>query len=454
MRYWRHTILTLLLALCVTQPALGQIETQAQTYDLTIEDCLAWTLNRNPEIQEARMDVERATGTKIVYRSRALPQLAAQTVAGLREGPLYPPSGPFAIATAQAWQPLIDLGIPPTLRRGKLEVIAAEQTLNRVLTERLHEARVTFLQALYFRDLIALHEEIDQRLQANVRSEQQRLDVGTGNQEAVKAAKIQQLNLELNLANLRGFYFSAVTRINELCGRDPTETTNGTRQLRLPKPIGTLHYEPVQVDLPQESAYALEHRPDLKLLQALAQEVAADRQTVQSGYFPLVTLVASGLFIPQSLFISKQTGIVPGQDPRSSQFEAGVQMTWQVIDNGQVTGASHRLEAAQQEYEIMLQKLQQAIPRELAAIEGTLQSADARHDALVKSAEEAEESLRLIEARVSLGEATQFDFLQAQSNLLSVRVGIADATESHEVARAELYRATGRYLQYRTEKTP
>jgi outer membrane protein TolC len=454
MRYWRHVILALLIASCARQPALGQIEKQAQTYDLTLEDCLTQVLTRNPEIRESRADVERAAGTKLVYRSRALPQLAAQVSGGLREGPLFPPSGPYGIVTAEFTQPLLDAGIPPTLRRGRLEVILAQQTLNRSITDRLHEARITFLQALYFRDLVALHEEIDQRLRANVQSEQQRLDVGTGNQAAVKSAKIQQLNLELDLTNLRGYYFSTVTRIAELCGRDPTEATNGTWQLRLPKPVGLLRYEPVNVDWPKESVYALQHRADVKLLQALMDATAADKQTVQAGYYPLVSLTASGLFIPSNLLVSKQTSIVPGQDPRSSEVQAGVQMTWQVIDNGQVTGASRQLEATRQIYEIALHQLKQSIPRELAVIEGELQSADARRDAFVKSTEEAEENLRLIETRVSLGEATQFDFLQAQRNLLSVRAGIADAIRAHEVARAELDHATGRYLQYQAEQTP
>jgi hypothetical protein len=35
-----------------------------------------------------------------------------------------------------------------------------------------------------------------------------------------------------------------------------------------------------------------------------------------------------------------------------------------------------------------------------------------------------------------------------------VRAGIVDATQAHEIARAELDRATGRYLQYRVETAP
>src|SRR5579859_1242884 len=448
MKRRRNMIFLVFLAMCVARTTIAQVEKQAQTYDMTLEDCLTWTLKGNPEIQQLRKDVERAAGTRLDYRSHALPRLGANLDAGVREGPLYPPNGPFALVTAQFSQPLIDLSIPPLLRRGKLEVVLAQQNLHRSVTDQLYGARVNFLQALYFRDLIALYEEIDKRLQANAQSEQQRVDAGTGHDAAVKAAKIQQLNLELDLANLRVNYFTAMTTLAQLCGRDTGEGTNGARQVRLPNPVGALRYEPVTMDLAQESAYALGHRADLKLLRALADATAADKQATQAGYFPTVSLIASGLLVPQNILVSKQTSLVPGQDPRTSEVRAGAALTWQVIDNGQITGASRRLEATRQEYEIALHKLEQNIPRQLATIACELQSADTRHEALLKSVESADENLRLIEAQVSLGEATQFDFLKAQSNLLSVRAGLANTTLTHEVARAELDQATGRYLQY------
>jgi outer membrane protein TolC len=477
MKRGRPIPFVLLFLSCLTITTVAQIEKQAQTYDVTLEDCLSSTLTRSPEIEQLRAYVESAAGTRLIYRSRALPQLATQLSVGGRGGDLYiPPDvkavltnsitrlvtnnapviGPqvYSLVTAQFSQPLFDAGVPPSLHRGRLEVILAQQNLNRAITDRLHEARLIFLQAQYLRDLIAIHVELDQHLQANVQSEQQRHDVGAANEAELKAAKIQQLNLELNLTNLRAEYFSTVTRLAEVCGRDPSRNTNGASQVWLPKPVGALRYELVQVDLAQQSSYALQHRADLKLLQALVDATAADKRTVQAGYLPTISLVASGLFFPQSALVSKQTDIVPGQDTRTSELEAGVALTWRVVDNGQVFGAARQLSAIQQAYEITLHKLEQNIPRELATIEGSLQSAKERHEAFVKSVEAAEENLQLIEAQVSLGQATQFDFLKAQTNLLSVREGLVEATHSQEAARAELDHATGRYLDYSPAPAP
>ena len=450
----RLVILMPLIALTAAPITVAQIEKQAQTYDLTLEDCLTSTFSQNPAVQERRTEIERATGAKLVYRSRALPQLAAQATAGWREGLLYSPTGPYTLLTAQFSQPLIDVGIPPAIRRGQLEVIIAQQNFNREVTERLHEARVTFLQALYFRDRIALYDEIDKHLQANVQSEQHRREVGIGTEAALKSAKIQQLNLEFDLTSTRDAYFAAVVKLSEICGRDTGETTNGQRQLRLPKPLGVLGYEPATVNVLRETDYALQHRADLKLLRALVDAFTAEKQTVQAGYFPTISLVASALLLPQNFLVSKQTGIVKGQNTGSSETREGGALSWRVLDNGLVTGASLRLEAARQGYEIALRHLQQNIPRELATIEGALQSADAGHAALLKAAEAAEENLQLIESEVALGGATQLDFLKAQDNLLSVRSGILDATQAHEIARAELDHVTGRYLEYQILNTP
>ena len=450
MRLRRDNLLAALIAFCVAHSAVAQIEKQAQTYDLTLDDCLTRTFTGNSEIRRLRTDVERAAGSKLVFTSRALPQLAAEVQGGNRGGSLYDPDGLFSILTARFSQPVVDVGIPASIRRGRLEVIIAQQSLNREVTDRLHEARLTYLRAQNLRDLLGIFRGIDQRLQANVDSEQQRLDVGTGRQDAVMQAKVQKLSLQRDIASLRNDYFGAVARLAELMGSNVT----GEGTVRLPKPVGPLPFQAATVDLKQDAAYTLQNRADLGLLRALVEAAAADKRATEAGYFPFVSLVASTLFIPENSLLSKETEIVAGQETRSTEYRAGVSLSWRVIDSGQVTGARRRAESVRQGYAISLRQLEENIPRELAGIQRALENANAKRDALAKSAEAAEENLKLIEAQLSLGNATQLDFLKAQSNLLAVRAGIADATYAHETARAELDHATGRYLRFRPANNP
>ena len=425
--------------------ASAQIETNATTYDLTLTDCLRQTFERHPDIQRARAEVERATGTKLVYRARALPRLQTTIQGGVREGLLYEPGGSFSTLNGILTQPLLDLGIPPVFRRARLDVIMAQQNLQREVTERLHEARVTFLRALSFRDASLLADEIATRLQANTDSAQQRRDAGTGTAAALTAAKIQQLNHARDRTHWRAEYFTAVTRLAELTGHD---LTTPARQLRLPRPMGDLEFDPAPFDIAAATATALAHRADLQLLRTLAAATTADRQTAQAGYFPQISLFATTLFIPENVLVSRQSEFVPGQESRTTEWRAGVTLSWRVIDNGQVTGLSRQLAAGSAAYDLARRQLEQHIPREIAAVAGALETAAARRAALQQSAAAAAENLTLIEAQIALGEATQYDFLQAQANLLALRAGLVDATHAAAVARASLDRVTGRYLPF------
>lgn len=441
----KYAVVCLIELLLITGAIRAEIETQS--FDMTFADCLAQTFRNNPDIQTSRADVERAAGDKLVISSRLLPQLSTQIQAGYRDGSLYKPGGEFSVLTAQLFQPLIDVGIPPTLRRGRLEVALAGQNLNRIATDRLHATRVAFLSALYLRDLLALYGEILQHLQANATGAQQRLDAGLGMRAAVAQAQVQTLNLARELTALSNQYFAATTRLAELTGNNFDAPAN---HILVPRPVGTLTYQPVTMDLPAETAYALAHRADVGFLQVLVEVVAADKQVVTADFFPRLFLEASVLFIPENTVLSRQTQVVPDQSMLATEERAGVGLTWRVIDNGQVIGARRRLDAVRQEYALALHKLKEAVPRELSAIAGALQTAAARHDAYDKAVATAAEYLQLIEARLALGQATQLDFLNAQSDLLSVRVGLINAIFSHETACADLNRATGRYLDFQT----
>ena len=425
--------------LLVVGAVYAEIETQS--YDLTLADCLAQTFRNNPGIQILRTDIERAAGDKLVISSRLLPQLAAQLQGGQRDGSLYTQTGIFSALTAQFSQPLIDVGIPPALLRGRLEVALAGQNFNRETTDRLHEARNTFVHALFLRDLLALYNEIQQHLQANVTGAQQRFDIGLGARVAVAQAQVQTLNLSRDLASLSNEYFTTTTQLAELTGNNFGTLTN-TAHVALPRPIGTLAYQPITVDLSTETTYALKHRADVGFLRTLVAAATADEQ-----------IVTADLFIPNNVMLSRQTQLVAGQSMLTTEERAGVGLTWRVIDNGQVIGARRRLDAVRQEYTLTLHKLEATVPREIAEIAGMLQTAAARHDAFVKSAAAAAENLQLIEAQLALGQATQLDFLNAQSDLLGVRVGIVNAIATYEAACDDFVRATGRYLEFHTSAT-
>lgn len=453
MRTCRLVFISLLIFV-VTGATFAANEPESEPYSVALPECIEQALAHNPAIQQQRTEVERAAGTKLVFTSRALPRLSAQVRAGDREGNLYGAGGIFTVLTAAFAQPLVDTGIPASLRRGKLEVLIAEQNLNLTVINELHALRQDYLRALLSRDLLDLHEQIEKRLEANHESQRELLDAGAGTRQAVMQAEIQVLNLKPSLAAYRQQYFDARTQLAERMGRAMSNPTEGAGPLRLPLPTGGLDYAPVAFDAERESARALQRRSDLVLLRRMLEATGEEKRVIQADYFPFITLTASTLFIPENVLLSKQTDVVAGRETRASEARAGAALSWRVVDNGQVTGASRRTESVREGYRIALSKLEANVPRELARVAQALENADARLAGLNKAVAESEENLKLVETQVILGEATQLDFLNAQGNLLLVRVGVLQALYDHESARAELDRATGAYLEFAGHRQP
>src|SRR5207244_12880909 len=56
-------------------------------------------------------------------------------------------------------QTLFNMAVPPSLRRGDIEVLIAQQQLNVAVVQQLHAARLAFYAALYNRSLESLRDE-------------------------------------------------------------------------------------------------------------------------------------------------------------------------------------------------------------------------------------------------------------------------------------------------------
>ncbi|MFA6560853.1 MAG: TolC family protein [Verrucomicrobiia bacterium] len=440
-----YVLLSLLLSVSArAADATGGISVSAEHNTVTLAECYAQTLEQNLDIRRQRAGVEQAAGVKTVFTARALPRASVSGSAGYSGGSLYGPGGPYAMVQTDVSQPLFDMGIPASLRRGRLEVIIAQQTLNRAVTAQLHATRLAFVRALAARRLFELHRQIETHLQSNVRSAQQRFDAGMASRQNVRQAEIQLLSLKPALSKAQRDYVNAVTELDERRGTKPA--VNGP--LQLPEPTGNLEYAVLKIDLEKETVQTIQRRPDMALLRELIKAAAEEKRMVQAGYYPFVAMAAFSQYFPEPGVFGVRPEIVSGQDARQSETRYGATFTWQVMDAGKVRGASSQIESGRQAMEITLQRLEENVPRELRVLARTLETIDARLTALKQSATEAEEMLRLVEARVKLGEATQLDFLNAQTNLLSTQRGILLAVFENEAARAEFDRVTGRYLDF------
>src|SRR6266576_5247771 len=120
---------------------------------VTLETVLQTTLEKNSAIQEAKSGLEQATGQRLVFRSIVWPRVELGVPAGVQGGHRAGESGVkgFAVGRGFLTQTLFNMGVPPSLRRGDIEVLIAQQQLNVADVDQLHAVRLAFYTALYTR---------------------------------------------------------------------------------------------------------------------------------------------------------------------------------------------------------------------------------------------------------------------------------------------------------------
>src|SRR5437763_6423887 len=437
----KFTALKLLLPIfigCFTHP----------TGAVTLENVLQTTLEKNPEIQEAKAGLEQATGQRLVFRSVVWPHAELGVPAGLQAGHRAGESGikGFALGRGSLEQVLFNMAVPPSLRRGDIEVLIAQEQLNVAVVEQLHAARLAFYAALYNRSLESIRDEQRQKLDENVTTQKDRFEAGLADKSAFTSASVQSSELVPQIESAHGAYRQAQLKLAEAMAIDPAKST-------LPEPEGELQFVPLNVDLDSETAAALQRRADLKLARLFVRAANEDQRIIAADYYPTVVGSIPGEYVPVT-GIHRQESTSKTQDFIGSEIREKAVYTWRVIDNGKVGGAVLRARAAREENELTCRKLESNVNRELSRIANDIQAVAAREKSLASASAAAEESARTVRENVATGLISPLEYRVSQTAFLRTKSGLLDAVYQHNVAVAEWDRATGRYFQfsYKTRK--
>jgi outer membrane protein TolC len=337
------------------------------------------------------------------------------------------------------------MAVPPSLRRGDIEVLIAQQQLNVAVVEQLHAARLAFYAALYNRSLESVREQQRQKLEENVASQKDRYAAGLADRSAFTSATVQASELIPQGESARRAYREAQLKLAEAMGIDPGKSS-------LPEPEGELQFVPRQLDLNSETAAALQRRADLKLARLFVRAANEDERIIAADYYPAVGGNIHGEYVPVT-GIHRQGSTSKTQDFIGSEIVERAAYTWQVIDNGKVGGAVLKARAAREMNELTCRKLEANISRELPRIANDLKAIAARETSLSAASESAEESARTVRENVASGLISPLEYRFSQNAFLKTRSGLLDAIYQHNVAIAEWDRATGRYFQFSGDTT-
>jgi outer membrane protein TolC len=412
------------------------------TSAITLRQVLNTTLEKNPEILEAKAGLERAAGQRLIFRSIVLPDFEAEVPAGLQYGHRSGESGikGFAVGRGNLEQTLFNMAVPPSLRRGDIEVLIAEQQLNVAVVEQLHAARLAFYAAVYNRSLESIGSEQLKKLEENVATQKNRFDAGLADRSAFTSATVQTVELIPQVEGAQRAYRQAQLDLAQAMGIDPAKSS-------LPEPDGELEFIPMQIDVAAETAAALERRVDLKLARLFVRSANQDERIIAADYYPAVEGSIHGEWVPVS-GIHRQESTSKTQDFIGSEIREKAEYTWRVIDNGKVGGAKLRARATREENELTCRKLESNVSRELSRIANDIQAIGAREKSLASASDAAEQSARTVRENVATGLVSPLEYRVSQTAFLKTKSGLLTAIYQQNVASAEWDRAAGRYFQF------
>jgi outer membrane protein TolC len=409
---------------------------------ITLERVLQTTLEENPAIQEAKSRLEQASGQRLVFRSVVWPHGEVGVPAGVQAGHRAGESGVkgFAVGRGLLEQVLFNMAVPPSLRRGDVEVLISQQQLNVAVVEELHAARLAFYAALYNRSLASIGDEQRQKLEENVTTQKDRYEAGLADKSAFTSATVQASELVPQIESAHGAYRAAQLKLAEAMAIDPAEST-------LPEPEGELQFIPMRFDVDSETAAALQRRSDLKLARLFVRGANEDQRIIAADYYPAVAGTINGEYVPVT-GIHRQGSTSKTQDFIGSEIREKAAYTWRVVDNGKVGGAVLKVHATREMNELTCRKLEGNVSRELSRIANDLQGIDARERSLSAASVAAEESATAVRENVTMGLASPLEYRVTQNAFLKTRSGLLKAIYQHNVAIAEWDRASGRYFQF------
>ncbi len=187
---------------------------------VTLDAVLNATLEKNPAIQQAKANLEHAAGQRLVFRSIIWPDATVDVPAGVQGGHRGGQNAtqPFGLVQGSITQSLFNAAIPPSLRRGDVELLIAQQQLNVAVVEQLHAARLAFYSALYNRDLLSLSAKQQKRLDENVASQKNRYEAGLSDRSAFTSASVEARELDSQIESDRRAYADARLKLAEKMG--------------------------------------------------------------------------------------------------------------------------------------------------------------------------------------------------------------------------------------------
>ncbi len=418
---------------------------------LSVAEALNIALEKNASILRGKADLKAAHGVVLQTRAIAIPKLRAGadyqlTDEGAIEG--FTPQGGTNFSAVknnnQKWSASIRLQqsiyeggrINSALRAARLTKEQAILNYQTVLADTLRDVRVAYDDVLLAEQSIAVQEASVNLLSKEFEDTSRRFEAGTVPRFNVLRAEVEVANARPRLIRARNAFRISKNNLANLLGCDLPRGMGEDIPLQLTSKLDETPYE---MDLSNALLRAFENRTELAALRKAEKLRGENIVNAQGGYKPSVQVFA-GYGSRSSVFGDDLSRDVSG-------WFTGAQLSWDIFDGGLTRGRVIQATALHERAEVDVEDSARRIELEVRTAYSTLIEAREVLESQKKVQEQADEALRLAQARIGAGAATQLDVLSAQTALTEARSTQIQALRDFSVAKTQLEHAMGNQIE-------
>ncbi len=244
-------------------------------------------------------------------------------------------------------------------------------------------------------------------------------------------AEADLLMMKVNIANDRQNLVNAEKQVD--VAKSTLASIVGLPQDTDVEPLDIFTYEPYDKDLAACEAYALEHRPDGLAADYNIKAAQAQKDTAKAGYRPKVSAVAG-----QSI-----AGNTPFRSERSNAWEAGLNISWNIFDNGVTAESVQQADANIRAYEAEARRVKKAIRLETRTAYLNMKAAEQNIQETAVAVKQAEDSYVIAQVRYEEGVDVLLGLTDAQDKLTRAKQNYMTALYQYNLSRAALEKAMG-----------
>ena len=426
--------LCLSLAATVLAGAVLQAQPAPAVPDqLDLKAAIGFAIGNNFAIRQARERIKQQEGVVTQVTAQQLPTVAANgsyQANSTEISQTYPQSDRYWTVTVIATQTLYaGGGVRSSIRSSDLAREAAVLDLKSVINDALLSVRTAFYSVLLDREKITVQEKNVELLQQQLKDVSNRFEAGTVSSFEKLRAEVALANAKTPLITARNDYRLALESLRQALG-----LTGAGAQSKPLDVVGSLDYTPVEFDLGAAFGSAKANLPALQRLDKLAKANEESVTTARSGYLPTVAAYGGwGL----------AKGLTNSFDDSFQGWEIGIKSQWNIFDGRATAGKVSQARSLLQQSRLSFDEAELSAEVAVRRAYSSWQEATELADASKKVTGQAEEAVRLANARYSAGTSTQLDVLQAQVDLTTARTNELQAYYTYVVAVATLRNAMG-----------